>query len=310
MAGDARMVESGIFTPRLIVPRLTTDDLRAWLAKLPPEYTQDYGRRHFNLFTHVIHEFLGKEWLNKNLFAHALRPDLARPFGFLELDFATDEIRENKSLRIFDLAEILLNLQLIEGFDDCLKRLRDADAEQVESTFAELQVGKLLYIHDVNFRFVPQTGEKGADYDYDVEFAGGWKAAAEAKCRIESQSINPKAVKSLLDQARKQLPENKPGIIFVKVPQHWFVARNEMAAELRAITREFLRGTGRVVSVKFYVSHVSLANQQTIHRHAYDELNNPNARFARKYWDIFKGYYVPKEWNGMPPKWIRLMNFK
>jgi hypothetical protein len=142
------------------------------------------------------------------------------------MDFSTDEARETKTLRIFDLAEILLNLQMVEGFDGCVARLRRADAQQVESTFAELQVGKLLYVHDVDFEFVVRTDEKGADYDYDIDFHGGWRACAEAKCKLESTEINPRSVRATLNEARKQLPKDRPGIIFVKIPQHWFERRN------------------------------------------------------------------------------------
>ena len=74
---------------------------------------------------------------------------------------------------------------------------------------------------------------------------------------------------------------------------------------------DFLRGTGRIVSVKYYVSHVSFIDQQTLHRHVFDEITIENNRFPpRRNWDFFRGYSVPKEWNGMPPKWIRLMHFE
>jgi len=295
---------------RLLIPAVTTDGVRAYIATLPREMTEDRGRKHYHVWTYVIRKFLGEEWVSKHVLAHTLNPRQLGPVGFLELDFSSNEIRENKTLRIFDLAEILINLQLIEGFDECIKRLKTGDAQQVEATFAELQVGKLLYVHDMNFRFVVPTGNKYGNYDYEIDFKGGWTACADAKCKLEAHEINPVSVKTSLDEARGQLPPNRPGIIFVKVPQHWFSAGNQMAERLRDITREFLRGTGRIVSVKFYVSHVAFVNQHTVHRHAYDEINNPTARFARKYWDIFKGYYVPREWNGMPPKWIRLIDFK
>ena len=133
---------------------------------------------------------------------------------------------------------------------------------------------------------------------------------ADAKCKIEANNIDPASVRNTLDSARDQFPKDKPGVIFVKVPQHWF-ARPGMTADLRKVARDFLRGTGRIVSVKYYVSHVTFVNQQTVHRHAFDEIDNPNNRFPpNRNWDFFRGYHVPDEWNGMPPKWIRLMHFK
>jgi hypothetical protein len=83
----------------------------------------DYGRRHFNLFTYVLHRFLGQEWVEKHILAQALGINKG-PTAFLEVDFSTDERRELGSLRLFDLAEMLMNLQLVEGFSECIDRLR------------------------------------------------------------------------------------------------------------------------------------------------------------------------------------------
>ena len=33
----------------------------------------------------------------------------------------------------------MINLQFVEGFDDCIRRLRTGDEEQIEATYAELQ---------------------------------------------------------------------------------------------------------------------------------------------------------------------------
>ena len=303
-------MSDGAGKPRgLLVPQLTTDKVRAWFAAIPEKYKGDRGTRNCNIFSYIIREFLGQAWVDRHLVAHAKQPDLPTPFGFFELDFASDEIRETKTFRMFDLSEILMNLQLVEGFGTCVERLKTGDDKQIEATFAELQVGKLLYIHDLIFRFATNQSGAATNYDYEIDFPGGWTACAEAKCKLESTDINPLSIKRSLDEARKQLPYDRPGIIFVKVPQHWFISGNQMAGELRTITQEFLRNTKRVVSVKFYVSHLSLAKQQVAHRHATDEIDNPDTRFARKHWNIFKGHHVPPEWDGMPPKWIRLLDF-
>jgi hypothetical protein len=53
--------------------------------------------------------------------------------------------------RILDLAENLFNLQLVEGFDDRVDQLRTGD---IESTIAEFDLARFLYIHDLAFKFV------------------------------------------------------------------------------------------------------------------------------------------------------------
>jgi hypothetical protein len=302
------MAEDGK-TPTLIVPKVTTDHLRSFLARMPLEVYSDYGRRHFKLFTHVLHRFLGQEWVEKHILAQALGINKG-PTAFLEVDFSTDERRELGSLRLFDLAEMLMNLQLVEGFSECIDRLRTGKRDQIEATYAELQFAKLFYVHDMQFRIMVPSGERRSSYDFEIFLPSHPVVCADAKCKIEANNIDPASVRNTLDSARDQFPKDKPGVIFVKVPQHWF-ARPGMTADLRKVARDFLRGTGRIVSVKYYVSHVTFINQQTVHRHAFDEIDNPNNRFPpNRNWDFFRGYHVPDEWNGMPPKWIRLMHFK
>jgi hypothetical protein len=171
-----------------------------------------------------------------------------------------------------------------------------------------LQFAKLFYIHDTQFRIVVPSNARAADYDFEICLPSHRIVCADAKCKIEAHDIDPASVRNTLNSAMGQFPADKPGVIFVKVSQHWF-ERAGMTAELRRIAGGFLRGTGRIVSVKYYVSHVIFVDQQTLHRHAFDEITNPNNRFPpKRSWDFFRGYHVPKDWNGMPPKWIRLMH--
>jgi hypothetical protein len=47
-----------------------------------------------------------------------------------------------------------------------------------------------------------------------------------------------------------------------------------------------------------------------MHRHSYREITNAASKYhGERKWDLFKDYYVPQSWNGMPPKWQRLFFF-
>jgi hypothetical protein len=83
--------------------------------------------------------------------------------------------------------------------------------------------------------------------------------------------------------------------VFVKIPQRW-IDDPETAREMVKVARAFLATTGRVVSVKFYVSYLTIGDGMVLHRHAFRELTNDACRF----------HYVPTAWNGMPPKWQRI----
>jgi hypothetical protein len=54
------------------------------------------------------------------------------------------------------------------------------------------------------------------------------------------------------------------------------------------VAQSFLRGTRRIVSVKFYVSPNSIEGGYMKQQHAYKEISNPDTHFgAAKNWDLF-----------------------
>ena len=285
-------------TPR----RLSLDDLHRIIPTFSAEMRNDAGGRTIGLANKVIAHFLGQDWFE----AH-IRHDADKQ-GYLTLDFSTDRRREATVFRVVELAENLFNLQNIDGFDACIAQMQGG-GDLLESTCAELDVGRFLYIHDVNFRFVVPQKARGSDYDFEVMYDDGRIAPADAKCKLESTAIDPTTIRNSLEKARKQLPRDQAGIIFMKVPQTW-IETIAMATEIVDVARGFMRNTGRIISIKFYVSHLQLSNEAVLHRHAYRELTNESSRFyAGQKWDIFKDYPVPSSWNGMPSKWQRLFFF-
>jgi hypothetical protein len=269
----------------------------------PPEVRADQVRLTFTMAVTIICHFFGKQWHLNNILQDAAH---SRPAGFLRLDFTPGLEGERKTSRILDFAETLFNLQHIEGFDDRVDQMR---AGQVEATFAEFDFARFLYIHDIPFKFVTPTGMKGKDYDFGIEYADGREACADAKCRLEGTEIRAETIKNSLNKARtNNLPPDKPGIVFVKVPQTWF---EEVDKEICTVVEGFLRGTERIVSVVVYTTvTMELAEQKMmLLRHRFREFLNDSHRFDRtKSWALFKDYRVPEEWGGTHPKWQRVFS--
>lgn len=294
----------------IIRPRLSMSDLEEFSRSLSDDIKSDGLREKFETWIYIIKYFLGNAWVNEHI---RLPPHLPLSHGqrFFGMDFTSDEARELKTMRVFDLAEILMNLQMVEGFDFTVQRLKQGKGQQIESTYAELQIAKVLYQYDLRFRFIRPTGTKKEDYDFEVTYPCGTMAFVEAKCTIESGPIHVQTIENALNTARRQIPKNGPGIIFVKVPQHWYEG-HQVGAPLRKIpaitnlTERFLRGTNRVASVKYYVSYVTIMNGQVLHRHAFQEFDTPKQQFKRRGWDIFTGPHVPESESGAPHFWIRL----
>ena len=129
---------------------------------------------------------------------------------------------------------------------------------------------------------------KGMDYDVEVFYPDGLAVPADAKCKFETTKINPRSVLNSLVKARKQLPDNRPCIIFMKVPQSW-IEDVAVAVAMEGIGRELMRNTDRIVSIKFYVSLLEARNNMLIHRHAFREITNEASRFHEgRNWDLFK----------------------
>src|SRR5712671_5500791 len=108
----------------------------------------------------------------------------------------------------------------------------------IEGTYAELDFGRMLYLNQVPFRFVVPQGATGRDYDIEVEYPNGVIASADAKCKIEHTGFTENSITNTLKKARKQLPDDRPGIIFVKVPSRW-IANPESTAAMLSVARSF-----------------------------------------------------------------------
>jgi hypothetical protein len=109
---------------------------------------------------------------------------------------------------MIDLAKVIYNLQHVPGFDACIARM---EAGHVEDTFAELDLGRMLFLNEVLFRFVVPRGVKGKDYDVELTYPDGTIACADAKCALEGSDFTAKSIANKLEKARQQLPADRPG---------------------------------------------------------------------------------------------------
>jgi hypothetical protein len=285
--------------------RITLADVEEMNASFPTEVRETAGRLRFTLAVSIIRHFLGKPWCEKNILQDAT---LSRPPGFLRVDFTPGFEGERKNARIIDLAENLFNLQHIEGFDDRVDQMRTGD---IEATIAEFDLARFLHIHDIAFKFVVPTGERGKDFDFIVNFDDDRVACVDAKCRLEETEIRPETIRNCLNTARQNnLPRDKPGIVFVKVPQTW-MEDAAVRVSMGKVVEDFERTTGRLVSVVLYTIAVSAMaeREMVLMRHRFLEYPNQSHRFdTTKRWTLFKDYDVPREWGGMHPKWHRILS--
>jgi hypothetical protein len=109
--------------------------------KIPEEHRND-----FTLCLSIIRETMGLKWLEKHF-----DPGLERASIF-KIGGGTSEEEAARNYRVIDLAECMINLKDVEGISECLSRMREA--QNPEARYAELHIGKMLYINQWPFRFV------------------------------------------------------------------------------------------------------------------------------------------------------------
>ncbi len=196
----------------------------------------------------ILRSFLGLEWLERHVMGNTA------PTDFFCNDCANEARSNAHKLRVIHLAEMLVNLKEVPNFGSVLKGLQEGP--KVEPSFAELEAGKILAIFKVPFRFVVPSGVAGSDYDIQIKM-GHEYVCADVKCRLETTAECEDTLFGVLNRAvTKQLPRDKPGAFFIRVPQSWNVdGRQDRHLEIfHRIANRLYGQTQRVVSVVFYFS--------------------------------------------------------
>ncbi|MBW5440822.1 hypothetical protein FXB41_40635 [Bradyrhizobium canariense] len=274
--------------------RITPEALRRTHANLLREHHElNKQMASVYLAVAVLNEIIGEEWVTRHILPGA-KPNV---LALDETDHLSMAISHTK---IIDLAEVLYNLQQVEGVDTCVDRMRTGD---IEASLAELALGRMLFIHGIEFKYVTPIMKKGHDYDIVVKLPNGLFACADAKCKIEGQEFSPTSVENTLRKGRKQFPEGEPSILFVKYPYAWDDDPESLAI-LRDVAMKFFRTTKRVVSVKYYVQPILQEGGDVRQRLGFKEFSNPVTRFGNDVdWRLFN---TP---NNLATTWLRIGNF-
>lgn len=246
----------------------------------------------YHVACRILIAYLGTQWVDRNVMS------LEAPTDFFQNDCATVDRQHIHTVRVVELAEMLLNLQAVRGFDTVLKKLHD---DSVEAGFAELETGRLLAASRVPFRFIEATGVKGADYDLEIIYAGE-VVCADTKCKMETTERGISTLVNSLRVARSQVPKDRPGVIFVKTPQTWNPDGRD-----DSLLKDFERasaalGSERIVAVYFYNSLTLNFGPHSVGAVIVKSFLNPRHKFRKDVaWDkILEGVTEPM------PSWLNI----
>jgi len=278
-------------------PREVARDIAAVWKQIPEQQRTD-----FTLCFSLIEHSMGLDWLRKHF-----DPD-QRGSGIFKIGFGASEDDATRNYRVIDLAECLINLKDVEGIQECLTRMREA--ENPEPQYAELHIAKMLYINSWPLRFIKPRGRKGDDYDLEI-ICHNQVRCGDTKCKLESTEISASTITRALKKGREQLPADGPGVLFVKIPQSWMDNPDWQRITGQGAMGFFAMGTQRVASVVFYVEPLAFRDGWLSQGHLRLELINSRHKLSKHFdWRLFERWRPPAvAQNTMPPFWVRLSNF-
>jgi hypothetical protein len=197
--------------------------------------------------------------------------------------------------RLCGFAEHLWNLSnpMVPGFPEALKRWRD---DAGEGEFNEVLLAANLRRWEIPFSFHINTD--GYNYDFDAISIGGEVIAVEAKSRVTGKERNWAKLRNnkMGPASRGQLPKDRPGSIFVQIPEEW--VSGDLSDMNREISGLFSSNSRLVSAVFFWMTAVQQGNdiQNIVH---YWEFKSSTHKFDKnRKWDIFGRSHRPitKDW--------------
>lgn len=202
----------------------------------------------YGLAIAILRHYFGNEWTEQNASAF-FEQKVPKKNRKGRIFFRTeDPVAENQfrhQLRITQLAEMIFNLQDIDGVDERIEKIKQG---ALETFYGELECAAQIKKANLPFCFVTPSGNKGGDFDVEILLSSGIKLNCEMKVTTEEKDLKQSTILNKLSKAKDQLPKEQPCVIFLKVPESWHKQTNVQVV-LNESFSEFLRSTDRVVAL-------------------------------------------------------------
>ncbi|UGQ55392.1 hypothetical protein LRL17_31050 (plasmid) [Rhodococcus qingshengii] len=200
--------------------------------------------------TLVIGNNLGEDWVETNIEApgaqtNGQRPKTTKTSVYLRRSPGDRRARLEHYVRVMELARRIFELGQ-EPFAESLKEnLRRRD---LEGAAFEADVVRMLISLPTVINLRDERKVKGDDYDIDLWLKPGIPWAIEVKTRAEDSPYTSARLQKTLSNARKQLPPDGLGGIFLKVPTPWTEDADYREGHHADVTN-FLANTSRIQAV-------------------------------------------------------------
>lgn len=219
---------------------------RQFITDFPGKVYDDW--KIYGLAVKTLQHYLGEDWTKRNAsaFFEQKTPKKNRNGrNFLRTGNPVAEGQFRHELRLAQLAELIFNLQDVDGIGERIEKIKQGT---LESFYGELECAAQIKKANLIFHFVIPSGNKGMDYDIEIMLPSGNKLNCEMEVTTEEKDFRQSIIRNKLKDAKKQLPKGQPGMIFLKIPENW-PRQHDTQIILSECIDKFFRKTNRVVAV-------------------------------------------------------------
>ena len=173
---------------------------------------------------------------------------------------------DGSPLRIILIGETLFRLRNCSGFSEICRRLKERD---LRASYYEMLAAKIFVRAGFHIEMKPENPvgnvqkRLGENFDFTAvrkRFAINVEVTA-----LQEKEFYEKTATNALNHKRRQLPKDKPAIIFCVIPAQWEKLGFNVNEWTASVANEFfLSGSRRVNRLVFYVErHIDAANSQS-----------------------------------------------
>jgi hypothetical protein len=197
--------------PRPVFREITPERLLNRQAELAKTY--NHGDVSQIIANEIAIHYLGEYWYGRYV------KHTSRYATYFRVDnTASRQAIMTGIMRWLEFSETLLNLQNIAGFEHALGELFNG---KIEAACAELEIARMLVMFGWKFDFVYPIGGARQNYDLEIFYPDGYKVCAETAAKVEATTPHARSILTSIRHSREQLPDDQPGVIFIKVPERW-----------------------------------------------------------------------------------------
>lgn len=252
------------------------------LLETKKQFQGDRLSQWYAMASEIILTTLGPDWWERNLY------EVNRD-NYFRARLHSEDDRAHHQHHVIKLGHMLFRLKELSGYDYFIKALKTAD---LSSTIFELEVANLLYDSKYHIKFIERSCNKGDDYDLQANILTE-NINVEVKTKRDGALLfEGNSLENTLRKAKKQVPRNQAGIVFIGIPLEWTL-QPDTEKIINGRLESFFRNTSRIVKVVLMWKKLLPLEQGKAFVVLFKEYGNLKTNHAVAMSSIIKQQFIP-----------------